>query len=114
MLVRPTVTNEVSVICTLTGAGWSRWSDPHSAAVLCVSVQAGLGCYVDGRIPHYKKAHFGIQDASKSPCLTHLINLTLSKAYEGEAQSIQGVGTEQILGDQSFEVITVTVYHTSY
>lgn len=82
MLVRPTVTNEVSVICTLTGAGWSRWSDPHSAAVLCVSVQAGLGCYVDGRIPHYKKAHFGIQDASKSPCLTHLINLTLSKAYK--------------------------------
>lgn len=33
---------------------------------------------------------------------------------DGEAQSIRGVGTEQTLGDQSFEVITVTLYHTSY
>lgn len=33
---------------------------------------------------------------------------------DGEAPSIRGVETEQTLGDQSFEVITVTLYHTSY
>lgn len=106
------VTSEAAVIWHADWDRTGRMGRP-TLSCRCEAIQTGLGCCVEGRIPHKKKAHFGVQGASKSPCLIHLMNHCPEHVRWLSPIHLRS-GNRTDTGDQSFTVITVTVYHISY
>lgn len=54
------VTSEAAVIWHTEWDRMGRMGRP-TLSCQCETIQAGLGCWVEGRIPHKKKAHFGVK-----------------------------------------------------